>query len=541
MKRILVVLLFVAAASVAFSVSGQVYTRIMGGQSWENAPFQPRFYDSELWANGITPISDLRVGRQGTGVSINFDSFTLDYKLRRSINPADDPLGWEGGQYGLEDLGKNCGLNLAATSPGYLKFSGFKLGPVDFSIGLSWWTAEQTSTATASASDANWTNQSGGVSSGTMTASEAFNLVAFDLTYNFQAGDVRFHADPWNQVNIAYATGSDSKNVSGTVLNQSAVTALQNTGSDSYFGLVLPLNIDWSAGPFSLSVECKFMVTSQGETLGTQSLTATNTMTSGSLVYQEGAVLKLGYTVNELFGVFGDIGIIDLANISATVNSDTNMSDSTSVTSGYLVPIFFGISLSPAPVFTCNIGMGFMVPVGLQTVNTTTPNVSGGKTSTTTTTYSTIAQTEFDWYEMHGYYKPFINLGADTKFAGDWSAGVRFIVYLNSSAGTGDNGPYITLALNSGFNANPNNNSSTEYTSAAVSGNATMTAQTVNWLNFNNIPDWDPYGGSSAYLGYSKDNFSTKLWTGIGQTTYANTGTTGLLGMFAAIDVGIKF
>ena len=94
MKRILAVLLFVAAASIGFSVSGQVYTEIRdnGPSGYGVTNEGVYFYTQEPWSTGsVTPLDDLRCGRQGTGVDLNFDSFTLTYKLRDMLNGVQGP------------------------------------------------------------------------------------------------------------------------------------------------------------------------------------------------------------------------------------------------------------------------------------------------------------------------------------------------------------------------------------------------------------------------------------------------------------------
>ena len=250
----------------------------------------------------------------------------------------------------------------------------------------------------------------------------------------------------------------------------------------------------------SLTVECKAFL-SGASSLTTAGAVTNNDTSSSSEI---GAVLKLGYVVNELVSVFGDVGLVVYG---GGYNNADNGVTNINIQSGMQVPLLVGVTLSPASAFQLNLGLGYAM--FLDRKNT----VYGNNGLTTNITYTdSRAQSEWDNYEMHGYHHPLIKFGADTKFAGDYSAGLRFIVQLNEPNGAGGNNGYLDQNTHDNYGY----------------------SKQGDWLNFVNIPDWDPTGGSSAYLGYDKDNFSCKLWT-------AGINANGLLGMFGAIDMSIKF
>ncbi len=516
MKRILVVLLFVAVASLGFSVSGQVYTRLEAGNTGgggETPASGGGFYLAEPWAAGSqTPLADLRVGRQGTGVDLNFDTFTLTYKLRETLS----------GVQGLDKLALGGALpSMTATSPGYLQLNGLKAGVLDWSIGISWWNASVSSSDNSTTIFTNSLVQS--TNGSTVSGAGSYNLVAFDLTYSIAAGDnLRFHADPWNKVTFCFYSGAeDSMNSAGGTNNGTAGGLSTNNYNSAVngWGAIVPLNIDMAFGPFSLTIEAKWIADGQNYWQ--------NGLIGSYNDSQLGAVAKMNLVAGELFGVYVDVGIVYLSG-GSSLNDGDHGTTNTSSYSGALVPTIFGITLTPAPVWTINLGYGYMFSLGY---TSTTLNTTAGATNLNqTTSYGSVPETEYDWYEIHGYHHPFVSLSADTKFAGDWSAGLRFIVYLNSIAGTGDDGPYLQ-----GWDAFNQQNSTTSTYNANGSTIAYMTS--YNWLSFNNIGDWDGLGGSSCYIGYSKDNFSVKCWTAFGN----GGGPGGLLGLFGAIDVGIKF
>jgi len=492
MKRILVVLLLLAVASLGFSVSGKVYGRYLANVNDGNLSSAVGWYDSEPWVKyTLTPLADLRVGRQGTGVSVNFDSFTLDYKLRRPINTAEN---WSG-NWGLNFLKDYYNAitgfadDLKATSPGYINVSGLKLGPVDLSIGGSWWTLQRSYSEM---------EEIGGTKTLDFNASVGYNMFAFDLTYSIQAGDARIYAAPWNKVSVAFfggeATGKEA--VSDTDFGK---------GSVSGYGAIIPLVIDYSMESLSVTLHCKAFL--GGESTKVELAGASDTISSGST--ELGAVLKVSYVINELFGVFGVVGYV-MSSASQTEDiSGTKVAD---VSDNYsMIPLMGGLTITPSPALTFNLGTGYAVITGKEK-----DNILGLELEVDRSRF----QTQWDNYEVHGYFKPLIKFAADTKFAGDWGAGLTYIVYLNDTVGTGHNG------------GNTDQSETIKYSDYYKS-----VVKQSDWLNFNNIPDWDALGGSCAYISYSKDNYETKAWFGANAASPANN----LAGMFAAIDIGIKY
>lgn len=483
MKRILLVLaLLMVGCALAFSVTGSVYTRLLANNVGSGSV--SGYYMNEPWANTI---QDVRVGRQGTGVTMNFDAFSFTYKLRGAI-----PETWTGGD-GFGVIRGNfstlatTAANRTATSPGYFRIDGLKLGTVDLGVGAAWWTWMESQ-------DIFQTNALGATNS-LIKGSASYNNIALDLTYSIQVGDnLHIWAAPWNKTYFAFYTGSDNVNDMTTT----------NNATLSGYNAIISCNIDYSMEALSLTVEAKAVLSGQSST--TVASLVTNTSTASSM--EIGAVAKVGYTVSEILGVFADVGLVVYGGSSLSYSGATT--NANSVTSGMQIPLMGGVSLTPAPVLTFNIGLGYALMLNNQVVDNT------GATNTTVT--DSRFQSSWDTYEMHGYHKPLVKFGADTKFAGDFSAGLRFIIMLNNANGTGDNGGMIDQASHDKWGY----------------------SKVGNWLNFVNIPDWDGNGGSSAYLGYDKDNFSTKLWVN-GNGGNGGGGASGLLGMFGCVDVTIKF
>jgi len=498
--------LFVAVASIGFSVSGQVYTEIRDNGS-AAGQIGTYFYIQEPWSEGaVTPLDDLRCGRQGTGVDLNFDSFTLTYKLRDQLS----------GVQGLNQLASG----VTATSPGYLQISGIKAGPVDLAIGVSWWGAF-TGNNTLS------TNTNANSPTNTTMKNATYNLFAADLVYGFSIGDLRIHSDPWNRVEYCAYSGTTLVGATGTLSTEQDVSG---------FGFRGPIQLDYSAGAFSISLPIMIMADGQ------------SWWNNGANQYysdlQIGAVAKINYTFNELFGVWVDVGLVSVSGAAINTNAAT-----TNTYGGLVVPSTFGIKLTPAPVWTINLGYGYAFTLGYQV-----QSVSGANTNTTT--YGSIPDTMYDAYGMHGYDHPFVNLSVDTKFATDWTSGLRFIVYIDNAgtgpgSGTGNNNPYINNFGNGSYGGASIGGTANGQQSSVVSGSSITYTTINNWLFFNNDGDWDNFGGSAAYLGYSKDNFSVKMYTACNssingstspyQANGGNPGSVGLLGLFGEIDVSIKF
>lgn len=519
MKWFTLVLFLFALISTGFAVNGKVYTRLLADMNGgKGLPAQMGYYDSEPWVQwGYTPLADLSCGRQGTGVDISFDNFTLSYKLRRPFMFAEN----YSSQFGFRDIyshfsalgqvsANTNAVNIRATSPGYLSISGLKLGGIDFAFGGAWWTYSDT----ADAFDTN----AAGVTNTFLKGKADYNLFAFDMYYNIRLGDIRFHTDPWNRVNFCFYLGSD--NVNNLVKT--------NTGAENGWGAGIPLSIDFSTEAFSVTADIKAFISGNSKFfIDGQGAGVDATNTSSSFTYETGGVLKLNYIINETFGIFGDIGLVAGGSTSASCTNMpyTNFVDSSSLS----MPLMGGITIILTSALTFNLGLGYQLYLSDSTFDRTV-DASGTVTTNSATGKGNESrfQSEWDKYGIHGYHHPFVKFGADTQFATDWSAGLRFIIMLNDVGADG----YPAI---SGTGAN----------NGYLSQNShTLTGHTYynNWLNFQTIPDWDGLGGSSAYLGYSKDNFTAKLWVAAN-----NQGGSGdlagnrLLSLFSAIDIDIKF
>ncbi|MCX7820453.1 MAG: hypothetical protein N2258_02125, partial [Brevinematales bacterium] len=125
MKKFLVVLMLLIVAS-AYSVGGSMYMRYQANaKDITNKGATSSILDttgivaSEGWADFL---EDLRVGRRGTGFDLNFDSFTLSYKLRSGV----------ASQKGFTaNLDNALGSGIVLTSPGYVQLSGLRVGPAN--------------------------------------------------------------------------------------------------------------------------------------------------------------------------------------------------------------------------------------------------------------------------------------------------------------------------------------------------------------------------------------------------------------------------
>jgi len=377
-----------------------------------------------------------------------------------------------------------------------------------------------------------WSTNISAPSTNATNTSVNYNLFAADLVYGFSIGDLRIHSDPWNRVEYCAYSGTSVVSVSPNA-GATEFTTEKNVGGYGFRG---PIQLDYSAGAFSISLPIMIMADGQSSWV--------NGAANSYSDFQIGAVAKINYTFNELFGVWVDVGLVSVSGGSINTNNGN-----TNTYSGLVVPSTFGIKLTPAPVWTINLGYGYAFTLGYQT-----QNITGGN-ATNTTTYGSLPDTMYDAYGCHGYDHPFVNLSVDTKFATDWTAGLRFIVYIDNAGtgpgdGTGQNAPYIN---NFGGGAGPGIGAGAGGQTSSVSTTAgSVTYTTINnWLFFNNEGDWDNFGGSACYLGYSKDNFSVKLYTAA-NTTQTGTaapynanggaeGSVGLLGLFGEIDVSIKF
>jgi len=488
MKRILVVLLLLAVASLGFSVSGSVYGRLVPSSRGNGAQGN----NGSTWYAGENgwgiPLDDLRVGRRGTGVSVNFDTFTLDYKLRAPLT----------GGYGLStlkdaytatadpDIGSGA---LQATSPGYFQISGLKLGPVDLGIGASWWTLGQ--------SVDNFRTNAAGATNLQTKGSIGLNLIAMDLTYNIQIGDLSINARPWNKANMYLWFGSaEMKALDAT-----------NKADVGGFHMLLPVVIDYSAEALSVTLYTKFGIDSSAENSYDDIAGTTNKTTSGS--YFVGSVAKIGYVLNELVSVFAGIGIeLDSSETKVTTYPAGVETVATSNDNKTFMPLMGGIGLSVSPALTFNLGLGYNMVLSAD--NKTITKAGGVETTNYGTVQDGRFQSEWDTYEMHAYWKPLIKFAANTKFAGDFSAGLVFVVMLNEANGCGGNNGYRDQASHDNLGYK----------------------RISNWLNFVNIPAFDAYGGSAAYIGYAKDNFEITCWLG---------NESQLGGLFSHIDFAIKY
>lgn len=509
MKRILVVLALLIVCGMAYSVSGKVYGRLLAnvnGPSTNDGPTDFNgdgtmgFYDSEPWTHWkTTPLGDLRVGRQGTGVTANFEGFGLDYKLRKPIKvdlARKLALGWDPGFWGLSDLVGHYNAITGeavstATSPGYLQVNGIKAGPIDLSIGGAWWTLNRTVSKVQT--NANVTND----------FNIGYNMGAFDLTYSINLGSISIKAAPWNKVNFAIWSGSDS----------TKTVAATNSASVNGWGLVLPWEIDATFEQLSVGLHGKLITDSKNK-----KIFAATTNEAQVSTLEVGTVLKLDYTVNEMFNVYADAGIIlfKKTTFETTINGTVTTTNANKVDDeGMEAPVIGGITVKVSPAWTINLGIGYAFEIDRKSYDLLANPTNYSSTDSH-------FQNMWDNYTIHFYHKPLIKIGTDTKF-GDFGAGLKLVV-----------------ALNSGGMGSDATSDSAKHNSVGV-----MKDNVSDWLNFRNFASWDAFGGSQAYLSYAKDDFEIKGIFGAGDGAGSLVGqknASGLLaGLFGAIDIGIKY
>ena len=536
MKKILVVLALLLACGMAFSVTGSVYLRLDQTGA---------IHDTE-WGT----LDDMSYGgRRGSGVDINFDNFGVTYKLRGPIalggtnaaapttfSPYSGVLatyaglpssGILSGEYigtGIwEAYNSSIGVGkLQATSPGYLQFTGIKLGNAVLNLGLSWWHFDESQSSLA-------TNSSGATNSQIAAGSGAgYNHFAFNSYFVIPFSDtVKLQNLPWDQMQLDFGFGSATINgiantpaTSGTT-NWSVTTnytspgnivtngyflgagtaakptATTNTGSSSVFRIYLPFYLDITMDKLSLELYPKFVFGSSADAWN--SIGSTNILNFGE-AYASG-MIRLGYKINDNWAFYGDIGLVMWnRNTTLILTTATN----TEANNILEAPIRIGFTYTPAPWFTLNLGFGYIAELA-----TSDTLITGSSTNILNYGGGLAGQYNVQDEQDHAYNHPFINFGSTSKFAEDWSISVTEVVLFDAGGGAFGNIGYYNNVTSpqSGF---------------------TSIGQV---FHFDNVWNFDG-GGALCYIQYSKDNVTFKGTIGNGA---------GLLGLFSQMDISLNF
>lgn len=488
MKKFLVVLMLLIVAS-AYSVGGSMYMR----------------YNGSVVATEWGLLDDLRVGRRGTGFDLNFDSFTLSYKLRSEV----DIAGWQMNG-ALDSVNRVFGNSVAypsagssglkVTSPGYVQLSGLKVGPANMAVGLAWWHYDYSA------------SQKVEPTSGTATESKASagaNVFGLDFAFDLPIGDsMRLHIDPWDKLNLYVGFGD------GDVKDGALGTT--NKGNGSYFKAVVPVHFNMSFDIVSIEIFPKITFYTKSDKVEANN-TIVGTNVGGSGVYGAdtndisssgltfGTMVRVDVAINELLGAFAHIGFV--YDSSATYNNSTANGTNTNGGTYTEMPIFAGLTVKPAGPVLLTLGVGYLVELGETQLapSTTTNQPAGGLIG------------EYGYFDEHGYKNPFLRFAGSAKFASDWEVGMSTILYWNQKG--------IATAGGSG-----------NYYSGGVATSATgkTTTYESELFHFNYFNNWDSGGAAfgANYLQFSKDNVTIKGVLG----TSAD-----LVGIFSFVDVSFAF
>lgn len=480
MKKFLVVLMLLIVAS-AYSVGGSLYMRY-------NA-------DGSVTATEWGFLDDLRVGRRGTGFDLNFDSFTLSYKLRSPVNlgewqfnqqlPICDSTGYKF----MNGVNKAMGVDayagaLTLTSPGYVQLSGLRAGPANMAVGLAWWHYDYSY------------SQKVEPTSGTATESKktaGANIIGLDFALDLPIGDsMRLHIDPWDKLNLYVGFGdADVKDGADT-----------NNGSAFYFKVVAPIHFNINIETLGIEIFPKISFASDSGKYQLLSGGETNDYSGSELVF--GLMLRADMAINELLGAFAHIGFVY---DSATSINNSTLGTNTNDLSYMEMPIFAGLTVKPAGPVLLTLGVGYLVEISetSKVPSTTTNQPAGGLIG------------EYGYFDEHGYKNPFLRFAGSAKFASDWEVGMSTILYWNQSA--------IATAGGSG------NYYSGGVATSAAGKTTTYESQLFHFDYFNN---WDSGGAGfgANYLQFSKDNVTFR---GV------LSGASGLAGLFGFIDVSFAF
>lgn len=464
MKKFLVVLMLLIVAS-AYSVGGSMYMRYNANGS--------------VTATAWGLLDDLRVGGRGTGFDLNFDAFTLSYKLRSAVN-----LGEWQMDGALNDVNKVFGTNaLTVTSPGYVQLSGLRVGPANMAVGLAWWHYDYSY------------SQKVEPTSGTATESKksaGANIFGLDFAFDLPIGDsMRLHIDPWDKLNL-YVGFGDADVKDGTTTNN---------GSSSYFKILLPVHFNMNFDVVGVEIFPKITFINKS---GKYALSGgeTNDNNSSSLTF--GIMGRVDVAINELLGAFAHVGFVysdDFGIVNSTSSTNTN-----SLT--YMeMPIFAGLTVKPAGPVLLTLGVGYLVEISetSKVPSTTTNQPAGGLIG------------EYGYFDEHGYKNPFLRFAGSAKFASDWEVGMSTILYWNQAgiATAGGSGNYYSGGV-------------------ATSAAGKTTSYGSELFHFNYFNNWDSGGAAfgANYLQFSKDNVTIKGVLGNGG---------GLAGLFSFIDVSFAF
>lgn len=467
MKKFLVVLLLLVVASLAYSVGGSLYMR----------------YNStgNVVATEWGLLDDLRVGRRGTGFDLNFDAFTLSYKLRSDVN-----LGEWQMNGALNDINKALGVDAYAgaitlNTPGYVQFSGLKAGPANMSFGLAWWHYDRSAYTKVEASG----------STVETSLSVGANIIGADFTFDWSISEsMRLHIDPWDKVNVYIGLG-----------DANVKTTVTNTASSGYFKLILPVHFSMNFDTVGLEIFPKMTFISYG---GKYALSSgeTNDNSFNQIIF--GLMARLNVALAEGLGFYLHAGYVyDTANGIVNSTLGTNTNNLTQMEA----PIFIGLKVQPAGPITLNIGGGYLVELGDSSTvpSPTTNQPAGGLIG------------EYAYFDEHGYQNPFLRFAGSAKFASDWEIGMSTIVYWSQDgiATQGASGNYYSGGV----------------TSTATSKTTSYDYQLLHFKYFN---DWDGGGNGfgANYLQFSKDNVTIR-----GHITDGG----GLWGLFGFVDVSFAF
>jgi len=380
MKKFLVVLMLLIVAS-AYSVGGSMYMRYNANGS--------------VTATEWGLLDDLRVGRRGTGFDLNFDSFTLSYKLRSATGVAGAIVDLIG-SYEVSSGGGNANTigTPTASSPGYVQLSGLRVGPANMAIGGSWWHYDYTKTEKYEPT------------SGTgydYKATAGYNVFAFDFAFDLPIGDtMRLHIDPWDKVNVSFAFGdADVKWASTT-----------NKANASSFAILLPVhfNMNFDVVGIEIFPKISFSSSSSKQDVDPNNSAISNKENNSSSL-TAGLMVRVDAAINELLGAFAHVGIVysDGIDITKQNNAGTEQTITNSGPTSMEAPIFAGLTVKPAGPVLLTLGVGYLVEISetSKVPFATTNQPSGGLIG------------EYGYFDEHGYKNPFLRFAGSAKFASD--------------------------------------------------------------------------------------------------------------------------
>lgn len=393
MRFVLALFCVFSVAVQAFPVSGSVFLRYNKN-------------GVQFSQDGNNSVADLTWGLYSSGLSVNFDGFTLTYLLREPMTPvtagSTNVLGWINLVGAPSELGN--------TSLGYLQFSGLRMGALQAAVGFQ---------VNAMVYD-EYRKETNQILTDDTNSYTAGNFAGYlDLVMNWKLTDgfaVGFRDS--ERAYVYYETGQSEEQSVGNSFQTNTFTGMK-------YRFVLPLYLDLGGGAFTYEVRGLFGMNGTDYRKEDLLNARTNIVLGSGIDY--GVFVRGVYNLNESFGLWAWLSFDGSVSSVDAIEESPSPGTNRTVRNLMAAPLIAGIVYRMAPGIAWTIGLGYRV-----VVDDTTLSYDVGILTTNVVKNGSVLTSTDHWHN------PWLAVGATGK-AGEFEAGIHFNLELNPQSRAQEN------------------------------------------------------------------------------------------------------